>query len=158
DLVATARHIMEDHANASEPYTLLVRPAQSPEGCLAVHCVYHVEQDLALVKLERPYPVAPLLPCMITTNGFLFIGYDPPAEAILVRPVPTFRTPEPREGKLSTTFSFEWDGPVNPGNSGGPLIGSDGGGYPLWYLSSGRIQRARRENRGASASDLHWPA
>jgi S1-C subfamily serine protease len=25
------------------------------------------------------------------------------------------------------TFVFEWDRSVNPGNSGGPLIGSDGG-------------------------------
>ena len=28
DLVATARHIMEDYANAQEPYTLLIRPSQ----------------------------------------------------------------------------------------------------------------------------------
>ena len=61
--VATARHIMEDHANAHTPYALLVRPSQSLEGCFATECVYHIEQDLALVKLERGYPVVPLHPC-----------------------------------------------------------------------------------------------
>jgi Trypsin-like peptidase domain len=127
DLVATARHIMEDHANASKPYALLVRPALSLEGYRAVQCVYHIEQDLALVKLEKAYAVVPLLPCMGTNKGFLCIGYDPPTKAIMVRSVPTFHTPDPREGKHSTTFFFEWDGPINPGNSGGPLIGSDGG-------------------------------
>ncbi len=39
----------------------------------------------------------------------------------------SFLIPEPRDGKHSTSFFIEWDGPVNPGNSGGPLIGSDGG-------------------------------
>jgi Trypsin-like peptidase domain len=127
DLVATARHIMEDHANAREPYTLLVRPSQSYEGCFAVQCLYHVEQDLALVKLERSYPVVPFRPCFETKEGFVLLGYDPPSETIAVRPVPRFYKPEPWEGKQSTTFFFEWDGPVNPGNSGGPLIGTDGG-------------------------------
>jgi hypothetical protein len=127
DLVATAKHIMEDHANAREPYTLLVRPSQSHEGCLAVQCLYHTEQDLALVKLERSYPVVPLRPCFETKEGFVLFGYDPPTESIIVRPVPKFYKPEPREGKHSTTFFFEWDGPISPGNSGGPLIGSDGG-------------------------------
>ena len=60
DLVATARHVMEDHANAREPYALSIQPSQSLEGCLAVECAYHIEQDLALVKLERRYPVVPL--------------------------------------------------------------------------------------------------
>jgi hypothetical protein len=127
DLVATAKHIMEDHANARQPYTLLIRPSQLSEGCLASDCVYHIEQDLALVKLERSYPVVPLRPCSGTNEGFTFIGYDPPTEAIVTRPVPTFYTPEPREGKHSTSFFFEWDGLVNPGNSGAPLIGPDGG-------------------------------
>lgn len=127
DLVATAKHIMEDHANARTPYGLLVRPSQSPIGYSASECVYHMEQDLALVRLEKSHPVAPLAPCFETKEGFVFVGYDPPTESILARPVPKFFTPEPREGKLSTTFFFEWDGTVNPGSSGGPLIGSDGG-------------------------------
>ncbi len=127
DLVGTARHIMEDHANARTPYTLLIRPAQSHEGYLASECVYHIEQDLALVRLERSHQVVPFAPCVGTNEGFLLVGYDPPTESILVRPVPKFYTPDPREGKHSTTFLFEWDGPVNPGNSGGPLIGPDGG-------------------------------
>ena len=127
DLVATARHILEDHANAREPCNLIIRPAHSVEGCLADQCIYHIEQDLALIKLKSPHPVVPLRPCMGTSEGFLCIGYDPPTDAIMVRPVPTFHTPLPREGKHSTTFSFEWDAPINPGNSGGPLIGSDGG-------------------------------
>lgn len=127
DLVATAKHIMEDHANARTPYALLVRPSQSPEGYFATECVYHIEQDLALVRLEQSHPVVPLAPCFETKEGFFLVGYDPPTESVLVRPVPKFVTPDPREGKLSTTFFFEWDGPVNPGNSGGPLIGSDGG-------------------------------
>ena len=127
DLVATARHIMEDHVNAQEPYALRVRPSQILEDCRAVQCAYHIEQDLALIKLERGYPVVPLRPCFETKEGFFCIGYDPPTESIIVRPVPKFYTPDPREGKHSTTFFFEWDGPINPGNSGGPLIGSDGG-------------------------------
>ena len=127
DLVATAKHIMQDHANVNEPYTLIIRPALSPEGCLADQCLYHIEQDLALVKLKRAYPVVPFLPCMGTNEGFVCLGYDPPTEAIMVRSVPIFHTPDPREGKLSITYSFEWDGPINPGNSGGPLIGPDGG-------------------------------
>lgn len=127
DLVATARHIMEDYANAQEPYTLLIRPSQLLEGCFPVRCGYHIEQDLALIKLERGYPVVPLRPCFGSTEGFVFVGYDPPTESIIVRPVPKFHTPDPREGKHSTTFFIEWDGQVNPGNSGGPLIGSDGG-------------------------------
>jgi Trypsin-like peptidase domain len=127
DLVATARHIMEDHAKAREPYTLLVRPSQSHEGCLAVQCLYHIEQDLALVKLEKSFHVVPFRPCWGTKEGFVLVGYDPPTESITVRPVPKFYTPEPRDGKHSVTFLFEWDGPINPGNSGGPLIGSDGG-------------------------------
>ncbi len=127
DLVATAKHIMEDYANAQKPYTLLIRPSQLLDGCFPVQCAYHIEQDLALIKLERGYPVVPLRPCFETKEGFFCIGYDPPTESIIVRPVPKFYTPEPREGKHSTTFFFEWDGPINPGNSGGPLIGSDGG-------------------------------
>jgi hypothetical protein len=63
---------------------------------------------------------------MGTDEGFVLLGYDPPTESISVRPVPKFYTPEPRD-EHSMTFFFEWHGPVNPGNSGGPLIGSDGG-------------------------------
>ena len=118
---------MEDHANAREPYTLMIRPSQLSEGCLASECVYHIEQDLALVRLEKSYPVLPLRPCSGTNEGFIFVAYDPPTEAIIARHVPRFYTPDPREGKHSTTFVFEWDGPVNPGNSGAPLIGADGG-------------------------------
>lgn len=127
DLVATARHVMEDHANAREPYALSIQPSQSLEGCLAIECAYHIEQDLAVVKLERRYPVVPLYPCFGTNSGFIYVGFDQPTESMLVRHVPTFYIPGPWEGKLSTTFHFEWDGPIDPGNSGGPLIGSDGG-------------------------------
>jgi hypothetical protein len=105
----------------------LIRPSQLSESCFASECLYHIEQDFALVKLERSYPVMPLRPCSGTSEGFIFVAYDPPTEAIVMRPVLTFFTPEPREGKHSTTFLFEWDGPVNPGNSGAPLIGPDGG-------------------------------
>jgi len=129
DLVATARHIMEDYANAQEPYTLLIRPSQLLNGCFPVQCAYHIEQDLALVKLKRGYPVVPHRPCFETKEGFVLVGYDPPTESIIVRPVPKFYTSDPREGKHSTTFFFEWVGPINPGNSGGPLIGSDGRVY-----------------------------
>ena len=148
DLVATARHIMEDYANAQKPYTLLIRPSQLLDGCFPVQCAYHIEQDLALIKLERAYPVVPLCPCMETKEGFFCIGYDPPTESIIVRPVPKFYMPEPRDGKHSTTFFFEWDGPINPGNSGGPLIGSDGGvagllsGISMQVESSEDIARA----------------
>jgi hypothetical protein len=127
DLVATARYIMEDHTNTPTPYALLVRPSQSLEGWFTTQCVYHIEQDLALVRLERKYPVVPLRPCFRTDQGFFLVGFDPPTESMLVRSVPRFYTPDPREGKHSTTYFFEWDGQVNPGNSGGPLIGSDGG-------------------------------
>jgi hypothetical protein len=107
DLVATARHIMEDHANAREPYALLVRPSQSLEGCFAVKCACHSEQDSALVRLARTYPVVPFRPCMRTNEGFVLLGYDPPIEPIIVRPVPKFYTPEPRDGKHSMTFFHE---------------------------------------------------
>lgn len=127
DLVATCKHIMEDHANAQVPYGLLIRPSQSSEGCLAVECVYHIEQDLALVRLAKKYPVAPFRPCMSTDGGFHYIGYDPTTESMIVRHTPTFFTPDPWEGKRSNMFLFEWNGLLNPGNSGGPLIGSDGG-------------------------------
>jgi Trypsin-like peptidase domain len=127
NIVATSRHIMEDHANAQWPYGLLFRPSQSSEGSWAVECGYHIEQDLALVKLERRYPVIPFKPCHGTTSGFTYIGYDPSTESMVVERVPTFFPSLPREGKHSITHFFEWNGILRPGNSGGPLIGDDGG-------------------------------
>lgn len=127
NLVATARHVMEDLENAREPYGLIVRPSQSRDGSLVEECAYHTEQDIALLKLVRRFPVRPLGPCSQANSGFVFIGFDPPTASIVVRPVPKFRTPVPWKGKHSITYLFEWDDCINRGSSGRPLIGSDGG-------------------------------
>ena len=78
DLVATARHIMEDYANAQKPYTLLIRPSQLLDGCFPVQCAYHIEQDLALIKLERGYPVVPLRPCFETKQRRILLHWIRP--------------------------------------------------------------------------------
>ena len=65
-----------------------------------------------------------------------------------MRHVPRFYTPDPREGKHSTTFLFEWDGPVNPGNSGGPLIGSDGGVAGMLSGMSRLVESSEESSNG----------
>ena len=160
DLVATCKHIMEDHAKNQVPYSLVIRPSQSTEGCLAVQCVYHIEQDMALIKLERRYHVRPFVPCIGTNNGFTYVGFDPLSRSLVVRHIPTFYTPDAWEGSHSTIYFFEWDGSLTPGNSGGPLIGSDGGvagmliGFSSQVDRSDKVQTAQSRARAIFTGPL----
>lgn len=144
DLVATAKHIMEHHSDAWPRYHLAIQPVNSTEAFTAVDCCYHLEQDLALLRLDRPLDVTPLRPCFETKSGFAVICYDPPSGSIATRFIPRFFTPPAWEGKKSTIRFFEWVGELNGGNSGAPVIGSDGGvagvvsGYPLQVDVSGQ--------------------
>src|SRR5260370_1403507 len=90
DLVPTAKHVMEDHENSREPYSLLIRPSQSRDACRAIECVYHIEQDLALIKLEKRYPVTPFRPCLRTEKGFTYVGYNPTNESLEAQYIPKF--------------------------------------------------------------------
>ena len=128
DVVATAKHIMEEVENARSPFFLRIQPVGSNQLFKAVECCYHAEQDLAFVKLDRPHDDAPpLIPGFSTEAGFMYVAYNPRAGRPLVKFVPSFRTPPPRETDNSITHFFEWDSPTDPGNSGGPVIATDGG-------------------------------
>ena len=127
DLVVTSRHIMEDHANTNRPYRIRIQPCNSTDVYKVLQCVYHIEQDLALLRLDHPHPIKPFRLCNRTERGFCYVGYNPASAAIEFGEVPRFTTPEPWEGRGSTTHFFEWDGTIPRGSSGGPLIGSDGG-------------------------------
>ena len=127
DLVATSKHIMQHQACTVSDYVIAIVPSQSTELLKPVQCYYHTEQDIALLRLEKAAAADPLRPCTGTQAGFIYAAYSPTLSKIKMQHIPTFHTPEPWEGKHSTTFFFEWDSPIEPGNSGGPVVGTDGG-------------------------------
>ncbi len=144
DVVATAKHILQDIEDSKTHCYLGVFTKEVPELLQPIQCVYHSEQDLAFIKLNKPNSnVQPLQPGYKTEAGFIYAAYDPIANRTFVARVPAFMTPPGRETNNSVTHFFEWNTPTMPGNSGGPLVGTDGG---VVGILSGVVRRGSSAN------------
>jgi hypothetical protein len=148
DVVATAKHIMEEVENARSPFWLRIRPVGTHEVYRPVECAYHAEQDLAFLHLDRRHRgVRPLIAGARTEAGFMYFAFDPNLGVPFAKRVPLFRVPEPRERRHSIEYSFEWDDLIHPGNSGGPLVATDGGVVAILSGVSSDVESADCEGR-----------